>query len=925
MKAIRTIQKILTSELFWVLLISSVVAVVASVHFVSNGLHLMNFDAPSRLNISRKIIDNLTPGLGQFGNVWPPLPHILMLPFVMIDPLWHSGIAGSIVSGVSFIGSAIFLYLILKELMPRKRIARWIGIVLFLTNINLLLLQSMAMSEPLFIFLTLGTMWGLLHWKHEPQKRLLYLFFAGVCSAASCLVRYEGFAFAGASVLAVAYTVYLHRKNYFYIEGMTILYGTLAFLGIALWSIYLWAIFGDPLYWAKIYSHQRSIISTDVMEKITVLDQTAAKTGRSTILKAADYTLSIAYMSGIPLFLVGVLSMGIFLFRSHIFKDSKAVIVLLPISICAFTIFTLARGSIPVVVPWLTIDTLTNFQTTYEFEYNVRYGILLFPLLVILISWFIGQSRLLIIAGVAIVVLHIVTPLYRNAFLMYQLPLKWETGSATANAEFQATKWFKDNYDGGKILISALKHDPTMFHLGIPYKTFIHEGTGEYWLTSRARPEVYADWIYMADISNIRGGLGAEQDSVSKYLQNIPTLTVNFEQRYNDGVIAIYKKRTSKSENKLAHVPWKVRSVDTMKVSRDVAKDWQRYGTPNEAEIRKYLEQIVSWNANYVAIDTPYDQEFYPFLKLWVNLAREYGLSVWFRGNWSSWEGWFGYPKNLTPEEHIRKTYEFIKQHPDLFENGDSFTACPECENGGPGDPRLTGKKEEFRKLLVDLHSVSQQAFREIGKEVSTSWLSVNGDIAKEVLDKETIQKLDGILTIDHYVSPEEMEKDISFLINEYNAKILIGEYGVGGSGGDDSELIQQQNLEEMLEILSGYGDRIMGLNYWVNVGGVTGLLDENTKNALAAADTLSQYFKTPVFSGTIIDSQNNPISNVLIDSGNNSTLTNSNGEFSLEIIPGKYTIEISKEGYQKTTMNFDFSKSISTGHKISMELFNDF
>ena len=70
-------------------------------------------------------------------------------------------------------------------------------------------------------------------------------------------------------------------------------------------------------------------------------------------------------------------------------------------------------------------------------------------------------------------------------------------------------------------------------------------------------------------------------------------------------------------------------------------------------------------------------------------VVRKHGLSVWFRGNFSGWEEWFGYPK-IKAYEHINKTRNFIINNPELFADGDIFTSCPECENGGPGDPRDT-------------------------------------------------------------------------------------------------------------------------------------------------------------------------------------------------------------------------------------------
>ena len=53
--------------------------------FFQSGQNLLYGDALSRMNISRKILDNLTPGLAQLGNVWLPLPQVLMLPLIWND------------------------------------------------------------------------------------------------------------------------------------------------------------------------------------------------------------------------------------------------------------------------------------------------------------------------------------------------------------------------------------------------------------------------------------------------------------------------------------------------------------------------------------------------------------------------------------------------------------------------------------------------------------------------------------------------------------------------------------------------------------------------------------------------------------------------------------------------------------------------
>src|SRR5258708_28231710 len=103
---------------------------------------------------------------------------------------------------------------------------------------------------------------------------------------------------------------------------------------------------------------------------------------------------------------------------------------------------------------------------------------------------------------------------------------------------------------------------------------------------------------------------------------------------------------------------WKIQSVDTMKYSRDPSRDPNIYKL-----IPEKVQEVVSLHANYIAIGTPYDEEFYPVLKAWVTEARKYNLKIWFRGNFSSWEGWFGYDKFKDINEHHALTHAFILKH----------------------------------------------------------------------------------------------------------------------------------------------------------------------------------------------------------------------------------------------------------------------
>jgi len=61
----------------------------------THGYMLLYGDAVAHLAKARGLVDTNTPGLGQLGLVWLPLPHLLMLPFVWKMEWWQDGMAGA--------------------------------------------------------------------------------------------------------------------------------------------------------------------------------------------------------------------------------------------------------------------------------------------------------------------------------------------------------------------------------------------------------------------------------------------------------------------------------------------------------------------------------------------------------------------------------------------------------------------------------------------------------------------------------------------------------------------------------------------------------------------------------------------------------------------------------------------------------------
>ena len=288
---------------------------------------------------------------------------------------------------------------------------------------------------------------------------------------------------------------------------------------------------------------------------------------------------------------------------------------------------------------------------------------------------------------------------------------------------------------------------------------------------------------------------------------------------------------------------WPFESIDTMKYSRDVAR--QGLNDPKyPSEINKQMTAIADTGATYVAIGTPYDEEFLPVLKMWVRSARLHGLHVWFRGNFSGWEGWFNYP-SIDEQTHIQKTKQFILDNKDLFEDGDVFSSCPECENGKKANFSDPQQVAAYRNFLIAEYDTTKKTFASIGKHVQSNFFSMNLDVAKAVMDKQTTAALDGLVVIDHYVlTPEQLSDDISSIATQSGGNVILGETGapIPDIHGDMTEEQQSKWLAQSLSMIS-HIERLKGMNYWVDKGGSTAIWrDDGTPKP--AVEVLKEYYK---------------------------------------------------------------------------------
>ena len=370
-----------------------------------------------------------------------------------------------------------------------------------------------------------------------------------------------------------------------------------------------------------------------------------------------------------------------------------------------------------------------------------------------------------------------------------------------------------------------------------------------------------------------------------------------FSLRYQQHVLGFFSP--AKSEEHL----FAVQSIDTMKYSRDISGQVLDNPAHFKLLVDKQMALISGAGATHVAIGTPYDAKFLPVLRLWVASARAHHLSVWFRGNFSGWEGWFDYQK-IDRDEHKRLLKHFLTSTPDLFINGDVFTPCPECENGGTGDPRQTGDVSGYNNFLIEEKSIADAAFA-LQHKIITVYPSMNADIAKYVISDAVTRAFGGTVLIDHYVrTPEQFASDIQAIPQKINAQIGLGEIGapIPDLNGDMTEAEQATYVDRLFAAMYMHSDVIPVVNYWVLSGGTTALVNDDGSTR-KVYEVLQNYFKAVDVHGTVRNSLGENISTVTlkVKGGPLSVKTTSSYQI---FIPRQYhEFSVEAEGYASTSL----------------------
>ena len=484
--------------------IAACVSLVAFFYYFQHGEVLLYGDAVAHCNIARRVFDSRTPGLLQLGTVWLPLPHLLMIPFIIPIWMWQTGFGASIPSLVSYVLACAGIFRLVRDALGvgnrAARPAAWIAAVIFAANPNLIYLQATAMTEPLYLALFIWATVYLADFvravREKPANASGSLTRCGLCLAGACLTRYDGWflaaAMAGAAVLADRSQL---KTSWRPLAKFVLLAGAAP----VLWLAYNAVVYRNPLEFAN------GPYSAKAIEQKTSVPGFPPHPGTGAPFTAASYFLKAAQLNlaegnwGRLWLLTLLAGTAVVLFRRNLWP------LLLLWAPLPFYALSIAYGGVPIFIPpWWPFSI-----------YNARYGVELLPAFAAftaVAAAFALQRVQVRRADVAIVAAVFILCAGSYAAVWWRQPIAFREAWTNSRTRIALERQLATDLDllprDSTILMYLGDHGGALQRAGIPLRRVIYEGNHRTWVQPRdpdglweralADPAKFADYVVAA-------------------------------------------------------------------------------------------------------------------------------------------------------------------------------------------------------------------------------------------------------------------------------------------------------------------------------------------------------------------------------------------------------------------------------------------
>jgi hypothetical protein len=496
---------------------AAVVGFLACLYTTSSGSNLDYSDAQSHLTIARRVLDSKAPGFEQLGTVWLPMPHLLLMPFIINLWMFSTGWGACILGILALAATASGLYRIAARL-GYGRAGRLAAVLVVLANPAILYTYTTALTEPVLLMCLVAGMAGLAHWATSRRRMTAgeLAVFAGIPSGAAVLSRYEGWALVLTGTLFVLITELRRSGEVREALKMASGYAMVPAAAVLWWLSYNWAIYGNPLEFMfgqySAYAQQKNITDGGLLP-------TKGNLG----LTLWTFHWSLFETLGVAVLAAAACGAVVAVFRRGL--ATSTLLIAVTGSAYAFALVSLYLGQ----------TAINNDHSLPSTWWNNRFALTALPLAAVLVAAFVHEAtrrrrtRSLVAAALLLALAAqnawwLQDPAGRLAILA-----EGRMSHESNTDSFAAARWLKDHYRGGGILLDeSARGNAVLPTMGIPLGNIYNRASGDHFAPALEEPARYAEWVFV----NVEAGAGPQDSGFTDLVYQAISADPTFNSRY---------------------------------------------------------------------------------------------------------------------------------------------------------------------------------------------------------------------------------------------------------------------------------------------------------------------------------------------------------------------------------------------------------
>jgi hypothetical protein len=512
---------------------AAAVGFLACLYTTGQGSNLDYSDAQSHLTIARRIFDSKAPGFQQLGTVWLPVPHLLLVPFVLNLWMFSSGWGACVLGILALAATTSGLYRIAARL-GYGRAGRTAAVLVVLANPAILYTYTTALTEPVLLMCLVAGMAGLAHWSTSRRRMSAgeLAVFAGIPSAAAVLSRYEGWALVLTGTLFVLVAELRRSGQWREAATMAAGYAMVPAAAVLWWISYNWALYGNPLEFMfgqySAYAQQKNITDGGLLPTKGNLGLTLWTFHWSLIETVGVAALAAAAGGAI----LAVFRRGL---------ANSTLLVAVTGSAYAFALLSLYLGQ----------TAINNDHSLPSTWWNNRFALTALPLVAVLVAAFTHEvtrrRRYRPWAAAAL----LPALLLQNAWWLQDpagrlaILAEGQMSHQSNTHSLAAARWLKAHYTSGGILMDeSARGNAVLPTMGIPLSNIYNRASGEQFAPALADPFRYAEWVFV----NVEAGSGPQDsgftDLVYQAISADPTFNARYAVVFSSPTHRIYERST---------------------------------------------------------------------------------------------------------------------------------------------------------------------------------------------------------------------------------------------------------------------------------------------------------------------------------------------------------------------------------------------